>query len=91
MLSINAAVAHHTILEEGCFLAMSAKVGANLVLREKAFIGIGAICITGIDYIGRNAIVGAGAVIIRNVENYDTVVGNPGKSIEKHNYNYLTS
>jgi len=48
----------------------------SATIKENAYIGAGAIVLAGVE-IGRCAIVGAGAVVTRNVPPYTTVTGNP--------------
>ena len=55
--------------------------GAGLLLAVFVQIGIGARIIPGVT-VGEDAIVGAGAVIIKDVPAGATVVGNPGKIIK---------
>lgn len=50
------------------------------IIRENSYIGAGAIILPGIE-IGRCAIIGAGAVVTKNVAPCTTVVGSPAISI----------
>jgi acetyltransferase-like isoleucine patch superfamily enzyme len=54
------------------------------VIEDKVGIGSGATIMCGIK-IGEGAIVGAGAVVTKNVEPYTVVAGNPAKFIRKVN------
>ena len=54
------------------------KVGVEVF--EGASIGSGAICIAPVR-IGKWALVGAGAVVTKNVKNYALVVGNPARQV----------
>lgn len=51
-------------------------------VHDEASIGAGATILPGIT-IGKNALVGAGAVVTKNVPNGATVVGNPAKILKK--------
>ena len=62
----------------GCHL--SASKGFSAMAREAASIGANATIVCGHD-IGRYALVGAGAVITKDVEPYALVAGNPAKRI----------
>ena len=53
---------------------------APVTLEDETDIGIGAIILPGVT-IGRGAIVGAGAVVTRNVEPYSIVAGVPARKI----------
>jgi acetyltransferase-like isoleucine patch superfamily enzyme len=51
-------------------------------VKQGASIGSGTVILCGIT-IGRNAIVGAGSVVTRNVEPYTIVAGNPAKLLRR--------
>ena len=56
-------------------------VTAPVVVDDGVWIGVGAIILKGVR-IGRDARVGAGAVVTRDVPPHATVVGNPGRPVE---------
>lgn len=85
IISPNAAISHHSRIGGGVLISMLSSVGSFVNVGKEAFIGMGATIMTGVNSIGSNAIVGAGAVVIRNVEENDTVVGVPAKSTTKDN------
>lgn len=58
-------------------------MGAGIEVREGAYIGIGATIMTGVRTVGAYAVVGAGAVVIRDVPDQATVAGVPAKPITK--------
>lgn len=51
-------------------------------IKENAWIGARAIILPGVT-IGKNAVVGAGAVVTKDVEDNTVVVGNPAKIVKK--------
>lgn len=51
-----------------------------VVINEESFIGAGAIVLPG-STIGRNCIIGAGALIKGNIPDYAIMAGNPAKQI----------
>lgn len=79
MMSVNTVVSHHTILEQGVFLSFGVNIGASMVLEKYTYVGIGATIMTGVKSVGEKSLIGAGAVIIRDVPDGATVVGNPGR------------
>lgn len=81
IISMGSNVAHHSTLHTGCFVSTGVNIGANIELRENCFIGIGATVTTGINYVGENALVGSGAVVIKNVEPDHVVAGVPARVI----------
>jgi acetyltransferase-like isoleucine patch superfamily enzyme len=51
------------------------------IIEDDVWIGHHAIITPGCKHIGRGAVIGAGAIVTRNVPAYAIVVGNPGKLI----------
>lgn len=78
--SLNTActVDHDNVLEDGVNIAPGAHLAGGVQVGDGAFIGIGA-TIKGWLRIGAGATVGAGAVVLREVPDGATVVGNPAK------------
>lgn len=52
-----------------------------LVIEDDVWIGHGAILLPGCKFIGRGAIVGAGAIVTRDVPAYAIVAGNPARKM----------
>lgn len=82
MLSMCISVGHDTVLESGSFVANGCNIGGNIRIGAGTFVGMGATIISGVRSIGKGCIIGAGAVVIKDVPDYVTVVGNPGKIIK---------
>lgn len=82
MLSMCISVGHDTFFEEGVFVANGCNIGGNIHFRKDTFVGMGATIISGVKMIGEKCVIGAGAVIIKDVPDFSTVVGNPGKVIK---------
>ena len=78
--SLNTActVDHDNVLEDGVNIAPGAHLAGHVTVCEGAFIGIGATIKGGVRT-GRGATVGAGAVVLRDVADGVTVVGNPAR------------
>ncbi len=83
MISMNVNVAHHNVLEEGVFLSTGVNFGASITAHKRAYVGIGATIMTGISQLGEDCLVGAGAVVIRDVPEMTIVAGVPAKVIRK--------
>ncbi len=81
IVNSGAIVEHDCTLEDFVHISPNAALAGNVSVGEGSHIGIGAIVIQGIN-IGRWVTIGAGAVIIRDVPDFATVVGNPGKVIK---------
>ena len=80
IINTGAVVEHDSILEDYVHISPKAAVAGNVRIGEGSHIGIGAVVIPGIT-IGKWTTIGAGSVIIKDVPDYATVVGNPGRIV----------
>jgi acetyltransferase-like isoleucine patch superfamily enzyme len=62
------------------------RTGRRLVIEDGAWVGVGA-AIVGNVRIGRNAVVGANAVVTRDVDDFTVVTGNPARVVRRHDGN----
>jgi len=81
IISSGARIAHHSRIAPGAFASTGVNLGAAIEVGRDAMLGIGSTVMTGVQRIGEDATVGAGAVVIRDVEDGQTVVGNPARPI----------
>lgn len=80
----------HNILEIGVPIRYSKWIGESAYVGEKlkihieddVWIGFGSILLSGIK-IGRGAVIGAGSLVLHDVEPYSVVAGQPAKEISK--------
>lgn len=79
MISVNSTISHHTILKPGVFVSFGANVGASITLEDLAYLGIGSTIMTGVNTVGASSLIGAGAVVIKDVPKGATMVGNPAR------------
>lgn len=56
--------------------------GLKIVIENDVWIGYGSIIVSGVR-IGRGAIVAAGSVVLKDVEPYTIVAGNPARTVSK--------
>lgn len=79
MISMGVRLAHHVILEEGVFLSTGCNFGASIVAHKYAYCGISSTIMTGIHELGEDCLVGAGAVVIKDIPKGAVVAGVPAK------------
>jgi serine O-acetyltransferase len=83
----NVVVNSKTVIGHNCSLLQFASIGAMhrgkaADIGDNVYIGPNS-NIVGAIHIGSNSVIGAGAVIVKDIENYSVVVGTPGKAIKK--------
>ena len=81
ILNTNSSVDHDCIIENFVHISPNAALAGSVQVGEGSHIGIGASVIQGIN-IGKWCTIGAGAVILKDIPDFATVVGNPGRIIK---------
>jgi acetyltransferase EpsM len=81
ILNTGALIDHDCHIEDFVHISPKVALAGNVMIGEGTHIGIGASIIQGVS-IGKWATIGAGAVIIKDVPDYATVVGVPGRIIK---------
>ncbi len=81
MISSGANIIHHSHLEQGTFVSNGVNLGANVHAMKYAYCGMGATIMTGVKILGEDCLIGAGAVIIRDVPDRAVMAGVPAKVI----------
>lgn len=79
----SAHIDHHNVIRECASIGPGAVTAGNVTLEAFARIHPGATVINRIK-IGKNSVVGAGTVVIKDVPDNVTVLGVPGKIVENH-------
>ena len=79
MVSMGVNIAHHNLIEGGCFFSQGSNVGASIHIQTKAYMGISSTIMTGVKSVGKNTLIGAGAVVTKDIPDNAIVVGIPAK------------
>lgn len=82
MISMGVHLAHHCVLDEGVFLSTGCNFGASIHAHKYAYCGISSTIMTGIHDLGEDCLIGAGAVVIRDVPERGVMAGVPAKVIK---------
>lgn len=82
MISMGVNIAHHNVIEEGCFFSQGTNIGASMHIYKLAYVGISATLMTGVKTIGNNSLIGAGAVVIKDVPDNAVMAGVPAKILK---------
>lgn len=82
-ISENVCIFNHIHRIEGAKWKESKNVAltSGLTVGEDAWIGAGAYILPKVSCIGKGAIIGAGSVVTKNVDDYSVVAGNPARVI----------
>lgn len=81
IVNTGAIVDHECLVEEAAHLAPGVKLAGRVTVETAAFVGLNA-CVLPCLKVGSRAVVGAGAVVIRDVAPGSTVVGIPAMPIQ---------
>jgi sugar O-acyltransferase (sialic acid O-acetyltransferase NeuD family) len=84
LLNLGCTVGHDAVLDDFCSLMPHANVSGAARLATGVYLGTSATIIQGVS-IGQNALVGAGAVVVRDLPANVTAVGVPAKVINASN------
>lgn len=83
ILNLNCTVGHDTVIKSYASFMPSVNISGEVVVNESAYVGTGAKIINQLE-IGKNTIVGAGAVVSKTLPANCTAVGIPAKPINFH-------
>jgi UDP-perosamine 4-acetyltransferase len=80
IINTAASMDHDCIIGDFVHIAPGARLAGGIVIGDGAMVGIGASLVPGVR-IGARALVGAGAVVLHDVPEGRTVVGNPAEEL----------
>lgn len=82
-VSYNVSVSHTSKIGKNSYLACNSNIGASFEIQDNVLIGQSAVIVSSkLNYVGHDSLIGAGSVVIRDVEPYSVIAGNPGKVIK---------
>lgn len=81
IVNSGAIIEHECQIKNFAHIAPGAVLAGNVTIGERTFVGANATIKQGV-IIGNDVIIGAGTVVINDIPDYCTVVGNPGKIIK---------
>lgn len=84
IINTASSIDHDCAISDYVHISPHATLCGNVSIGKGSHVGAAAVIIPGIK-IGKWCTIGAGSIIIKDVEDYSTVVGNPGKIIKKKN------
>jgi len=82
ILNTGAVVEHDCIVGRGAHLAPRALLGGRVIVGDMAQLGLGCVILPGLT-VEAGAVIGAGAVVTRNVIEHTTVVGIPARPLTR--------
>ncbi len=85
IISPNVVIAHHSNVGKACLISTLTGVGASINIEDKVFVGMGCTIVTGMHTVGENSIIGAGAVVLKDVDKNSVYAGVPAKKIRDIN------
>jgi sugar O-acyltransferase (sialic acid O-acetyltransferase NeuD family) len=78
-------VAHDCIIGDYVTFAPSVQCNGTVIIEDDVYVGAGAVIRQGTSsrpmVIGKGAVIGMGAIVTKSVRAFETVVGNPAKSL----------
>lgn len=82
ILNTSCTVDHHNIIEDFAHLAPGVHLGGDVHVGEGTLVGIGSVVIPRCS-VGKWAVIGGGAVVIKDIPSYVTAVGVPARIVKR--------
>lgn len=84
ILNTGCIIEHECIIKDFVHISPNVSLAGNVKVGQFTHIGIGSCVIQG-NFIGENCILGAGSVVVENIENNKVCYGNPCKEVRNIN------
>ncbi|OEK08690.1 acetyltransferase [Flavivirga aquatica] len=84
IINTGASVDHDNIIGDFAHISPKAALCGHVEVGEGSHVGVGAVVIPKVK-IGKWCTIGAGTIVIKDIPDYSTVVGNPGRIIKTNN------
>lgn len=78
-------VGHRTVIEDDCFISSHVVISGYCTIGSSSFMGVNSCVGDGLK-IGRDNVVGAGAVVVKDLEPRGVYVGNPAKATGRDSF-----
>ncbi|WDE99145.1 acetyltransferase [Lentisphaera profundi] len=82
IINTQASIDHDCIIDNFVHIAPGVTICGSVSVAEGTIIGAGSTIIPGVQ-IGKNCIIGAGSIILNDIPDNCTVIGNPGKILNR--------
>ena len=86
-LNVNSVIDHECVVGNGVHIMGSAYIAGRVKIENFVSVGANATILPDL-VLGEGSIIGAGAVVTKNVKPYDVVVGNPARFLKKNKKTY---
>lgn len=83
ILNTSCVIEHDNEIKDYVHISPNVTLCGGVVIKEKSWIGAGSSIKQGM-IVGKNVVVGAGTVVIKDVENNVTAVGNPARIVKRN-------
>lgn len=83
LMSPGSMVSHGSHIGDFTFLSMASRIGSGTDVGPGVLVGMSATVMTGVRSVGDGAILGAGAVVIGDVDDSDVVAGVPARVLRR--------
>jgi len=84
IINTGASIDHDNIIGDYAHISPKAALCGHVEVGEGSHVGVGAVVIPKVK-IGKWCTIGAGTIVLKDIPDYSTVVGNPGKIIKTKN------